>query len=75
MSEKYLSSRKVPQPRSEIAGRPLSGTMPISKSPDSYLGQTAGADTGSHMSDPIRADLEKLEPSIRAGIKRAAAAK
>jgi hypothetical protein len=75
MSEKYLSSRKVPQPRSDISGRSLSGTMPISKSPESYLGQTAGADTGSHMSDPIRAELGKLTASLAAGVRRVAGSK
>lgn len=75
MSEKYLSSRKVPQPRSEIAGRPLSGTMPISKLPDSNLGETAGANPGSHASAPILGDLGKLTPSLASGIRRVASSK
>jgi hypothetical protein len=74
MSEKYLSSRKVPQPRSEIAGRPLSGTMPISKSPDPLIGETAGGDTGSHISNPIRAALGK-HPEQRSEIIRVAETK
>jgi hypothetical protein len=74
MSEKYLSSHTVPQPRSEIAGRSLSGA-PISKSPDPMIGQTAGANPGKHASAPILGDLGKLTPSLASGVRRVANSK
>lgn len=75
MREKYLSSRKVPQPRSEIAGRPLTGTIPISKSPEPLIGETTGANPGKHASAPILGDLGKLTPSLASGIRRVAGSK
>jgi hypothetical protein len=72
MNDKIQTGRKVALPIGPIVGPAITGSKPINKSPDSYLGQTAGADTGSHISTPIRAELGKLEPSIAVGIRRVA---
>jgi len=74
-SMKVLPSRTVPQPRNEIAGRAVTGTKPISKSPDPMIGETAGANPGKHASAPILADLGKLHPEQRSEIIRVANSK
>ena len=62
-------------PTAAAACRPLTGTMPISKSPDPLIGETAGANPGKHASAPILGDLGKLTPSLAAGIRRVAGTK
>jgi hypothetical protein len=47
---------------------PLSHTL-------QQFGPTAGGDTGSHISRPIRGDFEKLTPSLAASICRVAGSK
>jgi hypothetical protein len=52
------------------------GPLPVqSKGSRAQLGQTAGADTGSHISDPIRSELGKLHPEQAAQIRRVASSK
>ena len=63
------ASTKVAIPAREVQGH-------APPTPYPYNRQTAsGGDTGSHMSDPIRADLGKLTPSLASGIRRVAGTK
>jgi hypothetical protein len=69
-----LGGRVRPLTKVAIPAPEVRGHAPPTPYP--YNRQTAsGGDTGSHISDPIRAELGKLERSIRAGIRRAADAK
>jgi hypothetical protein len=74
MGGRVRPSATVSPPIGPIVGPAITGSKPINKSPDSYLGQTAGANTGSHISDPIRAALEK-HPEQAAEIRRVAGSK
>jgi hypothetical protein len=49
MNSKYPASIKVPQPRSEIVGRPVTGPQPINKNPDPYLGPLPPGYDGTHI--------------------------
>jgi hypothetical protein len=71
MSGRVRPTTKVPQPPREVQGhaRPTSFSHTLQQ-----LGSTAGGDTGSHISDPIRAALGK-HPEQAAEIRRAAATK
>jgi hypothetical protein len=68
-SGKVKVSTKVRLPPPEVQGHarptPLSHTL-------QQLDETAGGSTGSHISDPIRAELGKLEPQQAAEIRRVA---
>jgi hypothetical protein len=72
MSSKVKATAKVSLPprttQTHAAPAPLSHTI-------QQFGPTAGGDTGSHISDPIRADLGKLTPLLASGIRRVAGSK
>jgi hypothetical protein len=72
MSNKYIASTKLPQPRSEIVGRPVTGPKPINKNPDPYLGPLPPPYDGTHISPTIRSELGKLDPKLAAGVRSVA---
>jgi hypothetical protein len=47
----------------------------MGSSPDTQFGETFGGDTGTHISNPIRAELGKLHPEQAAEIRRVAGTK
>jgi hypothetical protein len=72
MSTKMRAGTKVALPAPTMKGH---APPPPLSHPRQQFGPTAGADTGSHISNPIRADLGKLTPSLASGIRRVAGSK
>lgn len=83
MSEKYVASRAVPQPRNAMAGRPLTGAKPMNSNPNLMPGQATVGEPRSnsqgppagHASQRVLADVSKLSPRLEAGIRRVASSK
>jgi hypothetical protein len=72
ISSKVKATAKVSLPPRTM--QPHAVPSPLSHTLQQF-GPTAGGDTGSHISRPIRGDLEKLTPSLAAGICRVAGSK